>query len=107
MIQEELKNKEKDIKGITRQACSLLDTAWAKGYVAGFNDGYKTGKEATKRPKGEWIPNDNLFHHGKTSYRCSVCNDVTDDVPTCLNKPLYKHCPVCGAEMEADDERKN
>ncbi len=52
--------------------------------------------------KGKWVLNDTLF--GSTSFRCSVCNDVTDDVPTCMNKPLYNYCPVCGAEMEADDD---
>lgn len=57
-----------------------------------------------ERPKGKWIPNDTLFHHGKTSWRCSVCNDVIDDVPTCMNKPLYKFCPNCGAEMRGGQD---
>ena len=77
-------------------------------YVKGWNDAIDAivnNAPTVERPKGEWIPNDTLFHHGKTSYRCSVCNDVIDDVPTCLNKPLYKYCPVCGADMrEANND---
>jgi len=56
------------------------------------------------RPKGKWILND--VQYGSTSFRCSACNDVTDDVPTCCNKPLFNFCPACGADMreEADND---
>lgn len=101
MIQEELKNKEKDIKGITRQACSLLDTAWTKGYVAGFKDGYATrreaDKEAYKRPKGEWIIDG---HH----IRCNRCNEYTCDTDREGDKIPNNFCPNCGADMRGGHE---
>lgn len=56
MIQNRLKDKEKDIQGLKKQTSSLLNCAWEKGYVAGFDDGYKTGRQSEERPTGEWIP---------------------------------------------------
>ena len=46
MIQDGRKDKEHDIKGLKRQGGELLDRAWEKGYVAGFNDGYATARKA-------------------------------------------------------------
>ncbi|MCR5617395.1 MAG: hypothetical protein K6F83_03810 [Clostridiales bacterium] len=46
MIQEEFKNKDKDLKGMKKAVGEMLDHAWEKGYVAGFNDGYATRREA-------------------------------------------------------------
>ena len=54
------------------------------------------------RPKGKWILND--IQYGTTSFRCSACNDVTDDVPTCCNKPLFNFCPACGADMRGGQD---
>ena len=48
MIQDRLNDKDKDLKGVKRQAESLLSVAWQKGYVAGFNDGYATRRDADK-----------------------------------------------------------
>lgn len=44
MIQKRLHDKEKEIQGLKKQTSSLLNRAWGKGYVAGFDDGYKTGR---------------------------------------------------------------
>lgn len=65
---------------------------------------YGKKEEALKylRPHGKWILNDTLF--GSKSFRCSVCNDIIDDVPTCLNKPLFRFCPNCGADMREADK---
>ena len=46
MIRERFWNKEKDISGIKKQFCELLECAWQKGYNAGFSDGYDTRREA-------------------------------------------------------------
>lgn len=53
MIQNRLNDKEKDIQGLKKQAASLLNCAWEKGYAAGFDDGYKTGREADELPTVE------------------------------------------------------
>lgn len=46
MIQENLKNKDKDLKGMKKALGEMLDHSWEKGYIAGFNDGYATRREA-------------------------------------------------------------
>lgn len=46
MIQEKLRDKDKDLKGMKKALGEMLDRSWEKGYVAGFNDGYATRREA-------------------------------------------------------------
>ena len=46
MTEEALKNKESSLRGLKKQACELIECAWLKGYVAGAEDGYKTGRKA-------------------------------------------------------------
>lgn len=46
MVQKRLKDKEKDIKGMQRATAEMLEHCWVKGYQAGFNDGYETGRSA-------------------------------------------------------------
>jgi len=46
MVQERLRDKDKDLKGMKKALAEMLDRSWEKGYVAGFNDGYATRKEA-------------------------------------------------------------
>lgn len=94
MIQDRLKNKHNDIQGLKKQSSELLNCAWEKGYVAGFNDGYATRREADKRPQGEWIRK--VDDVGFVSYICSECGaeieveDSSDD----------KFCFNCGAKMK-------
>lgn len=73
MIQENLKNKDKDLKGMKKALEKMLDRSWEKGYIAGFNDGYATRREADKalkneRPQGEWICNPTYC------YKCNQAN---------------------------------
>lgn len=90
MIQDGLKNKENDIKGITKQACSLLDIAWTKGYVAGVNDGHRTCMEGMKRRKGSWIDSGDAMEEYKEWGHCSVCGGGMFQ---------SDFCPNCGADM--------
>ena len=46
MIQDGLKHKEKDLAKMKKHILELLDQAWIKGYLAGCDDGYRTGREA-------------------------------------------------------------
>ena len=46
MTEEALKNKESSLRGLKKQASELIECAWLKGYVAGAEDGYKTGRKA-------------------------------------------------------------
>lgn len=56
------------------------------------------------RPQGEWIETD-MRCYGATVYKCSVCGDDVDEMPTVMGVPKYKFCPYCGAMMKgADDE---
>lgn len=61
MIQNRLNDKEKEIQGLKKQTSSLLNRAWEKGYVAGFDDGYETGRQAEERPTGRLIINYEAF----------------------------------------------
>ena len=48
MIQNRLHDKDNDIQGLKKQSSTLLNCAWEKGYCAGVEDGYATGREAFK-----------------------------------------------------------
>jgi hypothetical protein len=61
MIQNRLNDKEKDIQGLKKQTSSLLNCAWEKGYVAGFNDGYETGRQANEQLTGEGCQTESLI----------------------------------------------
>ena len=55
------------------------------------------------RPQGEWKPFD--LKWGREIYACTTCGESVE-VPTCMGKPLFKFCPLCGARMKgADDEQ--
>ena len=49
---------------------------------------------------GRWIEKDSRYVH---NFKCSVCNDVRFDIPTCMGKPLFNFCPNCGAKMDLED----
>jgi rubredoxin len=38
--------------------------------------------------------------YGATVYKCSVCGDVVDEMPTVMGVPKYRYCPSCGAKMK-------
>ena len=52
-----------------------------------YQNGYKSGKESTERPKGEWAE----FEGG---YRCFNCDGIEVYTPN--------FCPNCGAKMVND-----
>lgn len=90
MIQNRLNDKEKDVQGLKKQTSSLLNCAWEKGYIAGFDDGYKTGRQAEERPKGKWIEDSG-------NIACTHCHSIW----------LYRKtdfCPNCGADMKGDEK---
>lgn len=74
--------------------------------------GYWTGNELAKiidslpsvkptRPKGKWIIHGS--GDGYKKWHCSECEMLVRDP----QKPWYKHCPNCGAEMEVEDADSN
>ena len=54
------------------------------------------------RPQGEWISFD-LLKWGRETYACTACGESVG-VPTCMGKPLFKFCPLCGAQMKGVDD---
>jgi hypothetical protein len=59
---------------------------------------------STDRPQGKWIETDRTYF-GATVFKCSVCCDEIDEMPTVMGVPKYKYCPYCGIKMKgADDE---
>lgn len=53
MVQDGLRHKDKDLAKMKKHILELLDQAWTKGYIAGCNDGYATGRNAFKPKDGE------------------------------------------------------
>lgn len=92
MIQDERKNKHNDIQGLKKQSSELLNCAWEKGYVAGFNDGYATRREADKRTHGMALIRSNLDM--SNYYICSECRRAIDFQDN--------FCRNCGADMRED-----
>ena len=59
MIQDGLRRKDKDLAKMKKHIIELLDQAWTKGYIAGCDDGYKTGRMAGPYLDSEVINHDN------------------------------------------------
>lgn len=94
MIQNRLKDKDKDIQGLKKQTSSLLNCAWEKGYVAGFDDGYKN------RPKGKWLLLDKCSNEG---VYCSNCLKKVYRKEYANQKVKSNFCPNCGADMRGKE----
>lgn len=50
-----------------------------------------------ERTKGHWIKSD------KGVFLCSVCHSGYKNQPTCMGKPMFEFCPICGADMSEGD----
>lgn len=74
--------------------------SWADAY-ANFVDDIENVPTADVEPvrHGRWIEKDSRYVH---NFKCSVCNDVRFDIPTCMGKPLFNFCPNCGAKMNKE-----
>ena len=53
--------------------------------------------EVEERPHGEWIFNED------GNYECSECGIAWKDMPVKDEKPVFKACPWCGADMRGDE----
>ncbi len=54
----------------------------------------------TAEPKvGRWIDT-NMTCYGAKVYKCSVCDNEIDEMPTEMGEPIWNYCPNCGAKME-------
>ena len=49
--------------------------------------------------RGRWILDSDPGEPWK--YKCDLCGEVTNN--TCMGKPRYNYCPMCGALMEDND----
>lgn len=89
MIQKRFHDKEKEIQGLKKQTSSLLTRAWEKGYVAGFDDGYETGRDAygqqgepiikckdCKYQVKEWRVNRRIKEKGYWAYGCKHFGEI-------------------------------
>ena len=49
---------------------------------------------------GHWKPFD--LTYGRSIFYCTACGESAE-IPICMDEPLYKYCPNCGARMESED----
>ena len=49
---------------------------------------------------GRWIWIESI---GAWKFKCSVCKESVNPMPTCMGKPLMRYCPACGAKMEVEE----
>lgn len=55
------------------------------------------------KPKvGRWIDT-NMTCCGAKVYKCSVCDNEIDEMPTEMGEPIWNYCPNCGAKMERSE----
>lgn len=86
---------------IERQAA--IDAMNSEGYTKNMRVHRKIlsipSVDAVPMLRGEWIC---LGRGLILNFRCSSCgNDV--DCPTCMNDPIYRFCPYCGARMDGGE----
>ena len=95
MIQDRLKHKDKEIKGMQRATAEMLDHCWIKGYQAGFDDGYRTGR-SVETTVGEWKCVEDPDYSGDGYILCTACNyRFSFGAYRMLNHDGF--CPHCGA----------
>ena len=71
-----------------------IDNAYMHGYTAA---------EARYRDAlrhGHWVASD------EDGFVCSVCRCGYKNQPTLMGKPMFEHCPVCGARMDGEEDDK-
>lgn len=82
-------------------SCDYIASMSKEGIVSDIIDNIDNAPTVEDRPKGKWIAVDLTF--GRSFYSCTIC-DKTENVPTCMNKPKFKFCPNCGAEMRGGQD---
>ena len=65
------------------------------------HDVHNYQSDGKERVMAEWKPFD--LKWGREIYACTSCGESVE-VPTCMNKPLFKFCPLCGARMKGADD---
>ena len=62
--------------------------------TGGFANGYNAGRMDAEQKKGRW-EQDKLG-----TFLCSNCHSGFKEQPTCMGRPMFEYCPICGAKME-------
>lgn len=47
---------------------------------------------------GRWIDT-KMTCYGAKVYKCSVCDNEIDEMPTEMGEPIWNYCPLCGAKI--------
>ena len=37
------------------------------------------------------------------TFLCSNCHSGFKEQPTCMGRPMFEYCPICGAKMEVEE----
>ena len=81
---------------------TLKENPWRDNpHIDAITDAIEDLPPVTPQQKtGRWIKRES----GIVLFECSVCKDGYIDQPTCMGKPMFKYCPVCGAKMAESEE---
>lgn len=82
------------ISGLTRE---FEGEKWIR--VSEVRESLQTMPSAERHGRWEKV-DDNPYEYVAA---CSVCRNEVKQ-PTCMLKPIYSYCPICGALMDKDKE---
>ena len=77
------------------------DERWIPEHEIGAMLDYFPAADVEEVRRGHWEKvDDNPYEYVAA---CSVCRNEVKQ-PTCMLKPIYSYCPICGAKMVNEDE---
>ena len=73
------------------------------GFIGTVKDLVEQMPAADVERHGRWVKvDDNPYEYVAV---CSVCRNEVKQ-PTCMLKPIYSYCPICGARMSGEQEKR-
>lgn len=80
----------------TRKPSADIQDQIDNAYMHGYTAAEARYRDALRH--GHWVASD------EDGFVCSVCRCGYKDQPTMMGKPMFEHCPVCGARMDGEEK---
>lgn len=78
------------------------DERWVPEHEIGAMLDYFPAADVVEVRHGHWEKvDDNPYEYVAA---CSVCRNEVKQ-PTCMLKPIYSYCPICGARMDEEENK--